>query len=200
VPTTTLRYLFDPSSCTICGFHPRQCLPAASIFRSKYPAFRATQDTYEGYLNKWILPRWESYRLPDLKSVQVEQWLKSLTLAPVSKAKIRNIMSAVYSHAIRWEWATRKSHHPRAAERAESVLLFRVVEELSIDENAQAVGSSAVAVKARLFRACVQLKDQLSKHFASGDEHSEFSGQSIRRALNMDFDNLMTSLLQSALR
>lgn len=24
-----------------------------------------------------------------------------------SKAKIRNIMSALYSHAIRWEWATR---------------------------------------------------------------------------------------------
>lgn len=69
----------------------------------------ATQDTYEGYLKKWILPRWKSYRLPDVKSVQVEQWLKSLALAPGSKAKIRNIMSALYSHAIRWEWAT---HNP----------------------------------------------------------------------------------------
>ncbi len=66
----------------------------------------ATQDTYEGYLKKWILPRWKSYRLPDIKSVQVEQWLKSLALAPGSKAKIRNIMSALYSHAIRWEWGT----------------------------------------------------------------------------------------------
>ena len=69
----------------------------------------ATQDTYEGYLSKWILPRWKSYRLPDVKSVQVEQWLKSLVLAPGSKAKIRNIMSALYSHAIRWGWAT---HNP----------------------------------------------------------------------------------------
>ena len=51
----------------------------------------ATQDTYEGYLKKWILPRWKSYRLPDVKSVPVEQWLKSLALAPGSKAKIRNI-------------------------------------------------------------------------------------------------------------
>jgi len=67
----------------------------------------ATQDTYEGYLKKWILPRWKSYRLPDVKSVQVEQWLKSLPLAPGSKAKIRNIMSALYSHALRWEWTTR---------------------------------------------------------------------------------------------
>jgi integrase len=69
----------------------------------------ATQDTYEGYLRKWILPRWKSYRLPDVKAVQVEQWLKTLPLAPGSKAKIRNIMSALYSHAIRWEWAM---HNP----------------------------------------------------------------------------------------
>jgi integrase-like protein len=55
----------------------------------------ATQDTYEGYLKKWILPRWRSYRLPDAKPVHVEQWLKSLSLAPGSKAKIRNIMSAL---------------------------------------------------------------------------------------------------------
>ena len=33
----------------------------------------ATQDTYEGYLKKWILPRWKSYRLQDVKAVQVEQ-------------------------------------------------------------------------------------------------------------------------------
>src|SRR6516164_3061820 len=66
----------------------------------------ATQDTYEGYLKKWILPRWRSYRLGNLKTVQVEQWLHSLPLAQGSRAKIRNIMSALYSHAIRWEWIT----------------------------------------------------------------------------------------------
>jgi len=41
---------------------------------------------------------------------------------------------------------------------AENVLLFSEVEELSLDENAQAVGSSTVAVKARLFRTTVQLR------------------------------------------
>ena len=67
----------------------------------------ATQETYQGYLKKWILPRWKSYRLPDIKPVQVEQWLKSLALAPGSKAKIRNIMSALFSHALRWEWTNK---------------------------------------------------------------------------------------------
>jgi integrase len=70
----------------------------------------STQDTYDGYLRKWILPRWRSYRLSQVKAVEVERWLKTLSfengkpLAKGSKAKIRNIMSALYSHAIRWEF------------------------------------------------------------------------------------------------
>jgi integrase len=72
----------------------------------------ATQVTYEGYLKKWIVPRWGACCLTDVKAVEVEKWLRTLCfkktgipLARGSKAKIRNIMSALYSHAIRWEWA-----------------------------------------------------------------------------------------------
>ena len=50
--------------------------------------------------------------LTDVKAIEVEKWLKTLcfkktgvALARGSKAKIRNIMSALFSHAIRWEWA-----------------------------------------------------------------------------------------------
>jgi integrase len=67
----------------------------------------STQYAYEVYLKKWILPRWRSYRLSDVKAVDVEAWLKILPLARGSKAKIRNIMSALFSHALRWEWAER---------------------------------------------------------------------------------------------
>jgi integrase len=66
----------------------------------------STQLTYQGYLKKWILPRWRSYRLTEVKPVHVEEWLKSLPMSKGSKAKTRNIMSALYSHAQRWEWAT----------------------------------------------------------------------------------------------
>ncbi len=66
----------------------------------------STQATYAGYLRKWILPRWRSYRLADVKAIQVEQWLKSLPVSRGTKAKIRNIMSALYSHAQRWEWVS----------------------------------------------------------------------------------------------
>ena len=82
-------------------------LDAADEDRKSY----STQATYEGYLKKWILPRWRACRLTDVKATEVEKWLKSLCfpktgvpLARGSRAKIRNIMSAIYSHAIRWEW------------------------------------------------------------------------------------------------
>lgn len=90
--------------------HTKPAPDAADEDRKSY----ATQVTYEGYLKKWILPRWRTYRLADIKAVDVERWLKplclhntSVPLARGSKAKIRNIMSALYSHAIRWEWAER---------------------------------------------------------------------------------------------
>jgi hypothetical protein len=33
----------------------------------------STQLTYAGYLRKWILPRWRSYRLTDVKPIHVEE-------------------------------------------------------------------------------------------------------------------------------
>jgi integrase len=73
----------------------------------------STQYNYDAYLRKWILPRWRTYHLSEVKAVDVERWLKTLSfgdgdaLARGTKAKIRNIMSALYAHAIRWEWTTR---------------------------------------------------------------------------------------------
>ena len=64
----------------------------------------STKAAYKCYLNNWILPRWGSYRLTDVKTVAVEEWLGKLSLAAGTKAKLRNIMSATFNHAIRHEW------------------------------------------------------------------------------------------------
>jgi integrase len=63
----------------------------------------STKVTYEGYLNKWILPRWEEYLLVRVNAGEVELWLRSLPLARSSCAKIRNLMSVVFNHGIRHE-------------------------------------------------------------------------------------------------
>jgi integrase len=59
--------------------------------------------TYDGYLNRWIVPRWGSYTLNRISAREVELWLRSQALAKSSCAKIRNIMSALFNHGIRHE-------------------------------------------------------------------------------------------------
>lgn len=62
-----------------------------------------TIQSYLDYYKARILPKWCDVALDDVKSVAVEKWLRSLDLAPASKAKIRNHMSALFSHCIRHE-------------------------------------------------------------------------------------------------
>lgn len=82
----------------------------------------STRDRYLNNLDCWIEPRWGKVNLADIKAPHVESWLRELKkkprkrkgvqpvvkagdlkpLAPGSKAKLRNLMSVLYNHAIRW--------------------------------------------------------------------------------------------------
>ena len=65
---------------------------------------RGTKLVYNTNLKLYIVPRWGDCPLRRVSSVEVEEWLKTLKLAPSSRAKIRNLMSTVFRHAIRWGW------------------------------------------------------------------------------------------------
>jgi integrase len=88
----------------------------------------STRNRYETYLKKWIEPRWEKQELTAIKTPMVEEWLAQLrpmrkgsstansylnkvqtekSLAPGTKAKIRNIMGVLFNHAMRWEFTDR---------------------------------------------------------------------------------------------
>jgi integrase len=67
----------------------------------------STRAAYECYLNRWILPRWGDLKIDQVKSVAVEEWLDSIKRAKGTRAKIRNIMSAIFHHAMRYEWVDR---------------------------------------------------------------------------------------------
>ena len=93
----------------------------------------STKDAYESYLKNHIIPKWGSCFLGEIKTVAVEEWLKTLKNKPRkrkrekddngnwkpiefypakrmsrgAKAKIKNIMSAIFSHAVRWEFVDR---------------------------------------------------------------------------------------------
>ena len=60
-----------------------------------------TQQSHLCTIRRWILPRWGKYLLEQVKPVDVEEWLRSLPLAPKSKVNIRGLFHLVYVHARR---------------------------------------------------------------------------------------------------
>ena len=63
----------------------------------------STKKTYQAYLTRWVLPHWRRYELAEVRTIQVESWLRGLPLAKSSCAKIRNLMSVLFNHACRYE-------------------------------------------------------------------------------------------------
>ena len=61
----------------------------------------STKQCYAGYLKRWIVPRWGQYDLWDIKTIEVESWLRRPPLAKSSCAKIRGVMSVLFNHACR---------------------------------------------------------------------------------------------------
>ena len=70
----------------------------------------ATRIVYGDFLKRWVRPHWGSVGIRDVRTVAVERWLKQLRrvdgerLADATKAKIRNLTSVLFNHAIRYEW------------------------------------------------------------------------------------------------
>jgi integrase len=68
------------------------------------PIVNRSPSTIQGYLDYFkthVIPKWGEVLLEEVETVAVERWLHSLPLAPASRTKIRNLMSALWSHAIR---------------------------------------------------------------------------------------------------
>jgi integrase len=70
----------------------------------------ATNTIYTDFLTRWVRPAWGSLNIREVRTVAVELWLRQLLrvdrcpLANPTKAKIRNLMSVLFNHAIRHEW------------------------------------------------------------------------------------------------
>lgn len=73
----------------------------------------STREAYKNILDNQIVPQWGKHSLGAIKGIEVENWLRNLPrkdgqpASPATKSKIRNVMSAIYSHAIRYGWASR---------------------------------------------------------------------------------------------
>lgn len=64
----------------------------------------STQRTVETSLTVWVSPKWGEFKLSDVRTVEVERWLHALSLENATKAKLRNVMHIIFTHACRQEW------------------------------------------------------------------------------------------------
>jgi integrase len=99
VNSTKLR--MGPGSITVaqlCDHFEQRELAKDNAWRSY-----STKKTYKTYLSRWVLPQWRKFELAEVKTIQVESWLRRLPLAKSSCAKIRNLMSVLFNHACRYE-------------------------------------------------------------------------------------------------
>lgn len=64
----------------------------------------STQRTVQTSLKTWVLPKWGEFQLGDVRTIHVESWLRGLSLANATKAKIRNVVHIIFAHACRHEW------------------------------------------------------------------------------------------------
>jgi integrase len=115
----------------------------------------STRAAYECYLKSWILPRWGSYRLDQVKPVAVEEWLDGIKRAKGTKAKIRNLMSAVFHHAMRYDWleqnpiklVRQSAKRERVPDVLELVELQLLLSKLSVRERTLALLDAATGLR-----------------------------------------------------
>ena len=82
----------------LCDHFEQRELARENTWRS-----HATKKVYKAYLSRWIRPHWQKHELAEVRTIQVESWLRGLPLAKSSCAKIRNLMSVLFNHACRHE-------------------------------------------------------------------------------------------------
>jgi integrase len=90
----------------LCDHFEQRELAKDNTWRS-----HATKKTYQAYLNRWVRPHWRQHELAEVRTIQVECWLRRLPLAKSSCAKIRNLMSVLFNHACRYELFDRNPIH-----------------------------------------------------------------------------------------
>ena len=86
----------------LCNHFEQRELARSNTWRSY-----STKRGYAVYIRRWIVPQWGRCELHNIRTIEVESWLRRLPLAKSSCAKIRNVMSVLFNHACRYEFFDR---------------------------------------------------------------------------------------------
>jgi integrase len=75
------------------------------------PKAHSTVDTYRRYINRHILPRWETVRTSNMEPIEVQNWLRQMRrlrgLSNGTLVKLRNLMLVIFKHGQRYGFLSR---------------------------------------------------------------------------------------------
>lgn len=71
--------------------------------KEEMPERDSTRRSYQSNINNYIRPRWSDTTVNSLRPMPVEDWIKSLKLAPKTRSHIRSLMHTICQCAVRWE-------------------------------------------------------------------------------------------------
>jgi integrase len=61
----------------------------------------------QSYIKNWIEPNWHGHLAGGMKTMQIQEWLDKVERPDGTKLKIKNVLSAIFSHGVRWELVER---------------------------------------------------------------------------------------------
>lgn len=66
----------------------------------------STAAGYLSYIRKHLRPKWEKTLLADMEAWEIQEWLRSLALAPKTRGHFKNLMSLLFDRARLWKLTT----------------------------------------------------------------------------------------------
>ena len=68
---------------------------------------KSARKANKSYIKNWIEPVWHGHLAAGMKTMQIQAWLDGIQRPDGTKLKIKNVMSTIFSHAVRWELVER---------------------------------------------------------------------------------------------
>jgi len=68
---------------------------------------KSTRNAYKRYIKNWIETDWHGHLAGGMKTMQIQEWLDKIQRPDGTKLKIKNVMSTIFSHGVRWELVER---------------------------------------------------------------------------------------------
>jgi integrase len=68
---------------------------------------KSARKANKSYIKNWIEANWHGHLAGSMKTMQIQEWLDNIQRPDGTKLKIKNVLSAIFSHGVRWELVER---------------------------------------------------------------------------------------------